>query len=216
MAQGLQSRHLFGRDKMGKLEMESDVQQQAKSAQDAPGEDLDQTESSAPNSVFTPATRLYRKRWVMMILLSTLSLLNAYQWIQYSSINNIIAKFYTVGTAAVDWTSMMYMVAYVIFIFPGTWLLEKRGLRVGLLLASMLNCAGAWVKVPSARPDLYWVTLLGQCLSAVAQVFIMGSPPKLAAVWFGQNEVSTGCSIGVLGNQVSRAKRACCAFTFPT
>lgn len=188
---------------MGKLETESDVQQQAKSAQDAPGEDLDQTESSAPNSVFTPATRLYRKRWGMLILFSTLSLSNAYQWNQYSIITNIIMKFYTVEATAVDWTSMAYMVAYIILILPATWQLEKRGLRVGLLLASVFNCAGAWVKVPSARPDLYWVTLLGQCLSAVGQVFILGLPPKLAAVWLGQNEVSTGCSIAVFGNQVS-------------
>lgn len=200
--------------------MESGVQQQAKSAQDAPGEDLDQTESSAPNGVFTPATRLYRERWGMLILFSLLSLSNAYQWIQYSIITNIIMKFYAVEAAAVDWTSMVYMLAYIIFILPGTWLLEKRGLRVGILLASLLNCAGAWVKVPSARPDLYWVTLLGQCLSSAGQVFILGLPPKLAAVWFGQNEVSTSCSIGLFGNQVSRAKlaslRCCCAFTFPT
>ena len=27
-------------------------------------------------------------------------------------------------------------------------------------------------------------------------------PSKLAATWFGENEVSTACAIGVFGNQV--------------
>lgn len=161
---------------------------------DAKGKDLDQTEGT---------TRLYRRRWVMLILFSAFSMSNAYQWIQYGSISNIIAKFYGVEATAVDWMSMIFMVSYVLLIVPATWLLEKRGLRVALLLANILNCAGAWIKVASARPDLYWVTVLGQCLSAFSQALFLGIPPQLAAVWFGPHEVSTACSIGVLGNQVS-------------
>lgn len=169
------------------------------------GKDLDQTGSSASNSggVFARTTRLYRRRWVMLILFSAFSMSNSYQWIQYSIISNIIAKFYGVELAAVDWLSLIYMGSYVLLIFPVTWLLEKRGLRIALLWANVLNCAGAWIKVASARPDLYWVTVLGQFLSAASQVLFLGIPPQVAAVWFGPNEVSTACTIGVLGNQVS-------------
>lgn len=172
---------------------------------DAKGKDLDQTKSSAPNSGgdFTLTTRLYRRRWVMLILFSTFSMSNGYQWIQYSIISNIIVKFYGVEVTAVDWLSMIYMVSYVLFIVPTTWLLGKRGLRLTLLLANAFNCVGAWIKVASARPDLYWVTVLGQFFSATSQALFLGIPPQLAAVWFGPNEVSSACSIGVLGNQVS-------------
>lgn len=34
------------------------------------------------------------------------------------------------------------------------------------------------------------------------QMFTLGIPPKLAAVWFGSDEVSTACAAGVFGNQV--------------
>jgi hypothetical protein len=34
------------------------------------------------------------------------------------------------------------------------------------------------------------------------QVFILGVPPNVAAVWFGAEQVSSACSIGVFGNQV--------------
>jgi hypothetical protein len=36
----------------------------------------------------------------------------------------------------------------------------------------------------------------------MSQVFILSVPARLAAVWFGPNEVSSACSIGVFGNQV--------------
>lgn len=148
-------------------------------------------------------TRLYKRRWLIVLLFSAYSLSNAYQWIQYGIISNIIMKFYNVDGFAVDWLSMIYMLAYIPFIFPVTWLLEKQGLRFTALAANALNCAGTWIKVASARPDLFWVTLLGQSASALSQVFILGIPSSLASVWFGADEVSTACSIGVFGNQVS-------------
>ncbi|XP_038147373.1 feline leukemia virus subgroup C receptor-related protein 2 isoform X2 [Cyprinodon tularosa] len=150
-------------------------------------------------------THLYKRRWLMALLFSTYSLSNAYQWIQYGIISNIIMKFYNVDGFSVDWLSMIYMLAYIPFIFPATWLLEKQGLRFTALVATALNCAGTWIKVSSARPDLFWVTLLGQSASSLAQVFILGIPSSLASVWFGSDEVSTACSIGVFGNQLGIA-----------
>ncbi|XP_071354335.1 choline/ethanolamine transporter flvcr2a isoform X2 [Trachinotus anak] len=163
--------------------------------------------NSIPNgeSGSAATTRLYKKRWLIVFLFSSYSLSNAYQWIQYGIISNIIMKFYNVEAFAVDWLSMIYMLTYIPFIFPVTWLLDKKGLRVTALLANALNCAGTWIKVASARPDLFGVTMLGQFASSLAQVFILGMPSRLASVWFGADEVSTACSIGVFGNQMGIA-----------
>merc|ERR1712071_221438 len=35
--------------------------------------------------------------------------------------------------------------------------------------------------------------------------FILGVPPNVAAVWFGPEQVSSACSIGVFGNQLGVA-----------
>lgn len=148
-------------------------------------------------------TRLESRRWLILFLFTFYSLSNAYQWIQYGIINNIFMKFYGVDGFSVDWLSMVYMLVYIPFIFPVTWLLDVKGLRVTALVANALNCAGTWIKVASARSDMFWVTMLGQLFSSVAQVFILGLPARIAGVWFGADEVSTACSIGVFGNQVS-------------
>ncbi|KAK5857326.1 hypothetical protein PBY51_010579 [Eleginops maclovinus] len=169
-----------------------------------PSEDFtEQTKSSIliGNKGSMGTTRLYKKRWVIVFLFSSYSLSNAYQWIQYGIISNIMIKFYNVDAFAVDWLSMIYMLGYIPFIFPVTWLLDKKGLRVTALLANLLNCAGTWIKVASAKPNLFWVTMLGQSASSLAEVFILGIPSRLASVWFGADEVSSACSIGVFGNQ---------------
>uniref|UniRef100_A0A3Q3L466 FLVCR choline and putative heme transporter 2a n=1 Tax=Mastacembelus armatus TaxID=205130 RepID=A0A3Q3L466_9TELE len=181
-----------------------------RSAQDSNGPRLganasDQTGSSSipnGNGGSAATTRLYNKRWAIVLLFSSYSLNNAYQWIQYGIISNIIMKFYRVEAFAVDWLSMIFMLTYIPFIFPVTWLLEKKGLRVTALMANALNCAGTWIKVASVSPDLFGVTMLGQFVSSLSQVFILGMPSRLASVWFGADEVSTACSIGVFGNQM--------------
>lgn len=147
-------------------------------------------------------TRLYKRRWFIVLLFSSYSLCNSYQWIQYGIINNIFMRFYNVDSFTIDWMSMIYMLTYIPFIFPVTWLLDKKGLRVIALIATALNCAGTWIKVASVQPNLFAVTMLGQFSTSFAQVFILGMPSRIASVWFGSEEVSTACSIGVFGNQV--------------
>ncbi|KAM4690009.1 choline/ethanolamine transporter FLVCR2 isoform 2-T2 [Rhinophrynus dorsalis] len=150
-------------------------------------------------------THLYARRWVIVLLFSAYSLCNAFQWLQYGIISNIFMGYYGVGSLAIDWLSMSYMLAYIPLLFPVAWLLDTRGLRVIALTGSGLNCLGAWIKTGSARPDLFAVTLFGQLVCAVAQVFILGMPSHIASVWFSPSEVSTACSIGVFGNQLGVA-----------
>ncbi|XP_054826974.1 feline leukemia virus subgroup C receptor-related protein 2 isoform X2 [Eublepharis macularius] len=158
---------------------------------------------SAPGSA--PEVRLTWRRWVIVFLFSSYSFCNAFQWIQYGSINLIFARFYGVTSFAIDWLSMCYMIIYIPFLFPVAWLLDKKGLRLIALAGSALNCLGAWVKIGSMQPHLFPVTVLGQVICSLAQVFILGMPSRIASVWFGSREVSSACSIAVFGNQLGIA-----------
>ncbi|XP_064097906.1 heme transporter FLVCR2-like isoform X2 [Macrobrachium nipponense] len=149
--------------------------------------------------------RVYPIRWVILFLFVFYSMSNAFQWIQYSIITNIIVSYYDVKTTQVDWMSMIYMITYIPLIFPASWYLEKYGLRKAVLIGSCGTMIGSWVKVGSVSPDRFYVTFIGQCIVAVSQIFILGIPARLAAVWFGPNQVSTACAIGVFGNQLGVA-----------
>ncbi|XP_036332652.1 feline leukemia virus subgroup C receptor-related protein 2, partial [Rhagoletis pomonella] len=149
--------------------------------------------------------KVYKRRWVVLFLFVFYSGANAAQWIQYSIINNIIVKYYGINDKWVDWTSMVYMIVYIPLIFPGSWFLDKMGLRITALVGVVGTCIGSWIKVFSVQPDLFYVTFIGQTIVALSQVCILSLPARIAAVWFGPHQVSSACSVGVFGNQLGIA-----------
>ena len=84
-------------------------------------------------------------------------------------------------------------------------MLENTSLRVIVIIGSGLNAVGAILKCFSASPSLAWLTMLGQTLSALAMPFLLEVPPRLAAIWFPVDEVSTATCIGVFGDQLGVA-----------
>lgn len=77
-----------------------------------------------------------------------------------------------------------------------------QGLRWTVMIGSLGTSAAAWINVLAADSSRYYVVMIAQTLSAISQVFIMSVPANLASVWFGQDQVSSACSIGVFGSQV--------------
>ncbi|XP_068505248.1 heme transporter FLVCR1 isoform X1 [Syngnathus scovelli] len=169
------------------------------------GEKQPMKEKNEDEETVRTETKLYWQRFAVLAVFSLYSLINAFQWIQYGIIANVFTHFYRVGNDKVDWLSIVYMLVYVPLIFPATWLLDRRGLRLTALLGAGLNCAGAWLKCASVGRDLYPVTMVAQLVCSVAQIFILGLPSRVASVWFGPKEVSTACATAVLGNQLGVA-----------
>lgn len=81
--------------------------------------------------------------------------------------------------------------------------MEFQGLRSAAILGALGTALGSWLKVFSVATDRFWITFLGQSIVAISQTFILSVPARLAAVWFGPDQVSSACSIGVFGNQVN-------------
>ncbi|XP_076017676.1 choline/ethanolamine transporter flvcr2a isoform X2 [Genypterus blacodes] len=150
-------------------------------------------------------TRLYKRRWVMLFLFCMYSMSSSFMWMQYGIISDIFMHFYGIGNLAMDWLAMIYSLTYIPVILPVTWLIDNRGLREVVLVGSAFNCIGAWIKTGTAHPSMFAMTFFGQFVCSVGNVYILGIPAKLASLWFGQQEVSTACSIGVLGNQLGIA-----------
>ncbi|XP_012273389.1 feline leukemia virus subgroup C receptor-related protein 2 isoform X2 [Orussus abietinus] len=156
-------------------------------------------------------TKIYKRRWLILAIFVLYSASNAMQWIQYSIIANLVIQYYDVSSFAVDMTSMIYMMTYIPLIFLASYLLDKFGLRFAAVAGATGTALGAWIKVFSVAPDRFWVTFLGHTFAAISQTFILSLPARLAAVWFGPDQVSSACSIGVFGNQLGVAM----GFLFP-
>ncbi|XP_023247108.1 uncharacterized MFS-type transporter C09D4.1-like [Copidosoma floridanum] len=160
---------------------------------------LSSHEKSDSNSKIV--TKVYKRRWLNLGLYVFYSSLVASQWVEYSIIANIVARYYNVSLRAVDWTSMIYMLFYVVFIFPISYLSERIGLRHTIILGSFLCCFGAWIKTLSVTPDRFPVTFAGQSIVALSLVIMLPMPGRVSANWFGSDELSTATSLGIFGPQ---------------
>lgn len=157
--------------------------------------------------------KTYKRRWLMLGLFCLFSMSNAYMWIHMNIIANVVLRYYNQSLpedqlsqeTAVDWLSMVYMLAYLICIPAGMYILDSCGLRVNNLVGSTFNALGAWLKCVAVSPSKFPVIMAAQTVCGIAQVFIVSIPPRLAAVWFGPNEVSTATAFGVFGNQLGVA-----------
>ena len=66
-------------------------------------------------------------------------------------------------------------------------------LHFQILLGAWLNAVGAVLRMLSgfdfvSQDTKFIVAMGGQTLAALAQPFLLGSPTKLAALWFGADE----------------------------
>lgn len=149
--------------------------------------------------------RTYPVRYFLLLLFIALSMSNAFQWIEYAIIESVVTDFWHVSTFWVNCTSTVYMGCYIIGIVPATWLLDNYGLRPCLIVASLGNALGSWIKCLSIDPSLFWVSMVGQTIVASSQLFILNIPPLLAATWFPASDVTKTTAYGVFGNQVGIA-----------
>ena len=60
-----------------------------------------------------------------------------------------------------------------------------QGLRFTVILGAIGSAAAAWINVMSVASDRFYVVLIGQTVASIAQVFVLGVSPNVAAVWFG-------------------------------
>lgn len=71
-------------------------------------------------------TKTYKRRWWILTIYVLYTAANAFQWMEYAIISNIVAKYYNVSTIAVDWTSIMFMSCYAIIFVPVSYIIEKK------------------------------------------------------------------------------------------
>lgn len=164
--------------------------------------------SGPPGAAAVPehtGIKVYKRRWLMLAIFVFLGITNTFQWTQYAIISRIVQSYYNVNAFLVNLTCMSFLIAYLLCFIPASWFLDKHGLRWALIVAAGLTSLGSWIKVGSVGRDRFWVTMLGQVVVAVGQVFMLFLPPRLASVWFGPDQVSLACSLGFIGILIGNA-----------
>lgn len=148
--------------------------------------------------------RVYRRRWIVLAVISLLNNINTMSWIAFSPVANHVDAFYMPTSAY--WLSGIFLICTVPVGIAAMWAGRQFGLRSSILIGVWTNGVGALVRLLSSilSPTFFiertYIAYLGQGIAALAYPFIMFLPTKVAAAWFPDNQRALATTIGVMAN----------------
>ncbi|RWR99649.1 putative MFS-type transporter C09D4.1-like isoform X5, partial [Dinothrombium tinctorium] len=137
---------------------------------------------------------------------------NYYQHFEYATIADIIADYYNINIADVNWSALLYNIGCIVFLYPTLKCISRFGFHISLVSATTANAFGACIKLLALKLNLYALYLFGQIFPAFVALFPMSLPAILGANWFKSEHVAA--VIGV--NNAFTAFGCVVAFLFPS
>ncbi|CAG8600356.1 5953_t:CDS:2 [Cetraspora pellucida] len=141
---------------------------------------IDATSPLLP-STFNSNTKLSSTyRWVILLGFSLLTFASACLWITFAPCLYIFMSYFSQTPSGINSLSSIYMITYPILLIPSIKLFNKYGIKFGVIF--------------------------GQTIAAIAQLFMLGIPPKLANIWFSEfGEQNFATSVGITANSAGAA-----------
>ncbi|XP_068921037.1 solute carrier family 49 member 4 [Petaurus breviceps papuanus] len=166
--------------------------------------------TAVPAQVLAGPGRVYRRRWLVLLLFSLLAFLQGLVWNTWGPIQNSARRAY--GFSSWD-IALLVLWGPIGFLpcFAFMWLMDKRGLRVTVLLTSFLMVLGTGLRCIPVSSDLVIKKRLihgGQLLNGLAGPTVMNAAPFLSTTWFSADERATATAIASMLSYLGGA----CAF----
>ncbi|KAL3280217.1 hypothetical protein HHI36_017716 [Cryptolaemus montrouzieri] len=160
---------------------------------------------NAPISNSEPTIKVYGYRWIIIAIFASFNAINFFQFLQFTVIGDIIQTYYGIDETLTQMSGVVFMLAFILLFIPVGYIVENTSLKTSSMIGAGLTAVGNCLKLLAISPgNFYWV-IISQSFCAVAQVFMLITPSKIASVWFGAEEVSTACAIGLFGTQIGLA-----------
>lgn len=93
---------------------------------------------------------------------------------------------------------LSYLVWFVFANFPSVYVIDKYGLKIGLIVGISLTTLGFWIRSFINKNFIF--CMLGQTFMALGQPFMYNAPAKVTSNWFPKNEAALATTIGAQAN----------------
>ncbi|XP_060075404.1 solute carrier family 49 member 4-like [Ylistrum balloti] len=154
----------------------------------------------------TSKNRTYRTRWYVLFLVSMMSCIQNCVWAGWGPIAQSAKAVYGWNDSTIDMLVNAGNIACIVFILPASWLLDVKGLRLSVVLGSMVIAVGSGLRCITTKPTPgTWLIFLGQILNGVGGTIAMSAPPLLSGTWFPPQERTTATGVGILFSSIGSA-----------
>lgn len=109
-------------------------------------------------------------------------MINACGWISIAPLFLLVEDLYDVGPLMVNLMSYSFMVLYLPMNFPCVYVVEKFGLRIGVIGGIVSTAVGLWLRC--FINTSFYIALVGQIVMALGQPLLYNTPAKVTTNWF--------------------------------
>ncbi|XP_062972750.1 solute carrier family 49 member 4 [Elgaria multicarinata webbii] len=152
----------------------------------------------SPSLSPTPG-RVYGRRWLVLLLFSLLAFVQGLVWNTWGPIQNSARQAFAFSGLDIALLVFWGPIGFVPC-FAFMWLMDKKGLRITVLLTSSLMVVGAGLRcVPvSDQVTRKWLIHGGQLLNGLAGPTVSSAAPFLSTTWFSPDERATATAVASL------------------
>ncbi|HNW50043.1 MAG TPA: MFS transporter [Prolixibacteraceae bacterium] len=143
-----------------------------------------------------PTFKVYSYRWVMLAIYMFIVAMNQLSWITFAPITSDAATYYKVSELSIGILSMSFMVIFIIFSIPASWIIDTYGIRIGVGIGALLT--GVFGLMRGFAASDFTLLLISQIGIAIGQPFLLNAITKLSARWFPMKERATASGLGTL------------------
>ena len=147
-------------------------------------------------------TKVYKKRWLVLVLLIGLIFLYVFAFVNFGYLNNVLVAYFHTSYAAVDWIVLGGFVGTMVASPVIGWLSLKNLLspRKSMIVASILIIIGfTLIIVGFLHPFLFFLAVFGQVLNGIAAAILLALPAVVAQLWFSESQIGFATGFVLIG-----------------
>ncbi|KAK4952621.1 hypothetical protein LTR10_009427 [Elasticomyces elasticus] len=142
--------------------------------------------------------RLYRRRFIGLAHLTLINLVLAWASGTYGAIAESAAEYFDVSVDTVNWLSTAGSLAFVPAAPVAIWILNRLGIKMAVIVASVLMLAGNWIRYAGTRTASFKIVMFGQIILSFAQPFILCAPTAYSKLWFSDKGRTSATAVASL------------------
>ena len=146
---------------------------------------------------------LSKYRFIILLALIPIIVSTEVMWLSLAPISSMAEAYYGVSSLSIAMFSMSYMIMYIVFSLPASWIVDKFGYRVSLMIGAALTAVFGLIRAFFA--DNFTLVLIAQFMIAIGQPFLLNISTKVPANWFPISERSTSAGILTMAQYIGFA-----------
>lgn len=137
--------------------------------------------------------RTYKYRWVILCAIIPIIICTEMFWLTLAPIASEAEIFYNVDSISISLFAMSYMIMYILFTLPASWVIDKFGYRCSLIIGASITAVFGILRAVFAAN--FTAAIIFQFLIAIGQPFLLNISTKVPANWFSVTERSTAAGL---------------------